>query len=60
MNNVRNIRYRRGYKQAISIPRDLPAEVKPWAISVVKEIQSLRDDLERVRKSLDLDAIRKR
>ena len=59
MNNVRNIRYRRGVRQAIAVPRDLPLEVRPWANSVVREINNLRDDVERLRKLTDEKSFRK-
>ena len=54
------IRYRRGVAQAITIPEDLPREVLPWAQAVVREINRLRDDVERIRKRDGNDPLRNR
>ena len=59
MANGRQIRYRRGFKQAIPVPSNIPAEIKPWAISMVREVQSLRDDLERLRRLVGEEPFRK-
>ena len=54
------VRYRRGVAQSISVPQDMPKEVLPWAQAVVRELNRLRDDLERIRKRDGNTPVRRR